>query len=665
MTNNTKNFSDSVSDSDRALGMDRKIDRRDFLNGASISVVGAMLSPALIKAAQADEKYIQRQDKPGYYPPALDGLRGSHTGSFEAAHTVRDGENWQADDTGQEYDLVVVGGGISGLAAAYFFRQTAGPEAKILILDNHDDFGGHAKRNEYDYKGRNILVNGGTLNVEGSSRYSTMAMGLLRDIGIDTDAYQEKTKDMIHYHRDKGLDGATYFDKETFGAEGLVGKPSFMSWGDFIDQTPLSDKVKTDLKFLYNEESKIDYFQGLSDEDKKAKLAAISYNDYLLNYAKVDEDVLPFFQASTHFRFYVGPEQVPALFCWEINMPGFGCLNLRPTTKVGPLQHMPGSQHGREHESREESIYFPDGNATITRMIVRGLIADAVPGTSLDDVFTARVNYNLLDRPNNPSRIRLNSTVINVEHLGDADTAKQVEVSYIQDGIPSKVRAKNTILACWHTVIPYICKGLPQPQKEALSYGIKAPRIYTNVLLNNGHAFAKLGVYRINAPGCYHTTASLHPPISVGDYKAPFRPEDPVIVKMHKAPNMPGLPRRDQLRAGRLELFNTPFETFERNIRQQLTEMLAPGGFDAARDIEAITVNRWPHGNAYAYDTLTDPVHWAMFASDDRPCVIARKSFGRISIANSDAAASPFTDAAIDEAHRAVREVLFDRSIHK
>ena len=242
-------------------------------------------------------------------------------------------------------------------------------------------------------------------------------------------------------------------------------------------------------------------------------------------------------------------------------------------------------------------------------------------------------------------------------------SSRNVEISYIQNGKASKVTAKNCVLACWHNVIPYICKDLPKEQKEALSYGIKAPRVYTNVLLNNGRSFAKMGVWNIHSPGCFHTTTSLHMPISVGQYKAPFRSEDPVIVKMHKAPCMPGESRRDQHRIGRYELFNTSFETFERNIREQLTQMLSPGGFDAARDIEAITVNRWPHGNAYAYGTLSDPPHWAMFASDDRPCVIARKSYGRISIANSDAAASPFTDAAIDQAHRAVREVLLDRSL--
>jgi spermidine dehydrogenase len=232
-------------------------------------------------------------------------------------------------------------------------------------------------------------------------------------------------------------------------------------------------------------------------------------------------------------------------------------------------------------------------------------------------------------------------------------------------GKTHSVKSKNVIMACWHNVIPYICDDFSDDQKEAMLYGIKAPRVYTNVLLRNGKAFEKLGISAITSPGLYHTTTSLHYPLEVGDYVAPKSMDEPVIVKMHRAPNAPGELRRDQLRLGRYDLLNTPFETFERNIRHQLQRTLGGGGFDAVKDIVAITVNRWPHGNAYAYDTITEPYHWSMYATDDRPCVVARQQLGRISIANSDADASPFTDAAIDQAHRAVGEVLADQYLMK
>lgn len=651
---------------DKELGMNRKIMRRDFLSGASIAVTGAILCPSLVKAMQALDKAKPSQSDANYYPPDKMNMRGSHDGSFETAHLVRDGDMFSASSSGEEYDLVVVGGGISGLSAAWFYRQSAGPDAKILILDNHDDFGGHAKRNEYNLDGRNIIVNGGTLNIEQPTNYSTVAMGYLREIGIDTKAYHEKTKDMIRQHRTQlGLGGATYFDKETFGgADGLAKRDRRAEggWDEFFDNAPIDEDLKEQYRKLHSEEVVAKSFVGLSDEEKKLKLASMTYADYVTKELGIDARVLPLYAPGLHFRFYVGAEQVPALFSWELGgSPGFEHLNLKPTEKISPMHHIAGSQHGREFEHDEDSIYFPDGNATITRMTVRGLIPDAIPGESLDDIFTAKVDYGKLDVEESTTRLRLNSTVVKVTHNGDPDTAKEVDISYMQNGKAQTVKSKNVIMACWHNVIPYICDDFSDEQKEAQLYGIKAPRVYTNVLLHDGKAFENLGISSISSPGLYHTTSSLHYPLEVGDYTAPKSMDEPVIVKMHRAPNAPGELRRDQLRLGRHDLLNTTFETFERNIREQLQRMLGGGGFDAARDIAAITVNRWPHGNAYAYDTITEPYHWAMYATDDRPCVVARQQLGRISVANSDADASPFTDAAIDQAHRAVREVLADQ----
>lgn len=654
---------------DKELGMDRKIMRRDFLSGASIAVTGAILCPSLVKAMQSIDTNKPSQSQNNYYPPDKAGMRGSHDGSFETAHLVRDGKAFKAAQTGEEYDLVVVGGGISGLAAAWFYRQSAGPDKKILILDNHDDFGGHAKRNEYNFEGRNIIVNGGTLNIEQPTNYSPVAMGYLREIGIDTKAYHEKTKDMIRAHRISGLGGSTFFDKETFGGEdGLVKRERRAegAWDKFFDQAPIDDELKEQYRKLHNEDVIAKSFLGLSDEEKKLKLAGMTYADYVTKELGIDERVLPLYAPGLHFRFYVGAEQVPALFCWELGgNPGFKNLNLKPTEKISPMHHIAGSQHGREHEYEEDSIYFPDGNATITRMTVRHLIPDAIPVNTLDDIYTAKVDYSKLDLPTNSTRLRLNSTAVKISHNGSVKSAKDVSIDYMHAGKTHSVKSKNVIMACWHNVIPYICDDFSDDQKEAMLYGIKAPRVYTNVLLRNGKAFEKLGISAITSPGLYHTTTSLHYPLEVGDYVAPKSMDEPVIVKMHRAPNAPGELRRDQLRLGRYDLLNTPFETFERNIRHQLQRTLGGGGFDAVKDIVAITVNRWPHGNAYAYDTITEPYHWSMYATDDRPCVVARQQLGRISIANSDADASPFTDAAIDQAHRAVGEVLADQYLMK
>jgi len=650
---------------DKELGMDRKILRRDFLSGASIAMTGAILCPSLVKAMQGLNENKPDQSDSGYYPPDKMKMRGSHDGSFETAHNLRDGDVFLANPIQEEYDLVVVGAGISGLSAAWFYRQSAGADAKILILDNHDDFGGHAKRNEYNLDGRNIIVNGGTLNIEQPSNYSVVAMDYLNEIGINTKLYKEKTGEMIREHRTHGLGGSTFFNKETFGGKDGFSKRdrrAVGAWDDFWDKAPIDKALKKQFRKLHNEDVKAGSFVGLSDQEKKVKLAGMTYADYVTNELGIDPRVLPLYAPGLHFRFYVGAEQVPALFCWELGgNPGFEHLNLKPTEKISPMHHIAGSHHGREHEYREESIYFPDGNATITRLTVRSLIPEAITGNSLDDIFTAKVDYAKLDTESNLTRLRLNSTVVNVAHNGKPKLAKDVDISYMNNGQTHTVKSKNVIMACWHNVIPYICDDFSKEQKKAQLYGIKAPRVYTNVLLRDGKAFEKLGTSSISSPGLYHTSSSLHYPLEVGDYIAPKTMNEPVIVKMHRAPNAPGELRRDQLRLGRYDLLNTSFETFERNIREQLQRMLGAGGFNAARDIAAITVNRWPHGNAYAYDTITEPYHWAMFATDDRPCVVARQPLGRISIANSDADASPFTDAAIDQAHRAVREVLADQ----
>ncbi|MDT8429767.1 MAG: FAD/NAD(P)-binding protein [Pseudomonadales bacterium] len=630
--------------------MNKRITRRDFLNGMSIGIGGLALPNALLRAQQAE-----------YYPPALTGLRGSHDGSFETAHALRDGSSPRAEPTGENYDLVVVGGGISGLAAAWFFRQSVGLDARILILDNHDDFGGHAKRNEFTYQGRKILVNGGTLNMEQPSHYSTVARSLLRELGIDIARYQEQTAEARDFHRNRGLDGATFFDRETFGEDRLVAKPGYLSWADFVRKTPLSEQAQRDITRLYESADLPDTMPGLSDEQKKMRLAQMSYRDYLLDLVGVHPDVIPFFQTRPHFTFYMGPEQVPALYAWQLEYPGFQGLKLRPSAAISALAHLGGPHHGREHEHEESSVYFPDGNATISRLLVRSLIPEALPGNTFEDAISARLDYSRLDRDGSASRIRLNSTVINVVHAGDPETAEHVEVSYVQAGRALKVNAAHCVLACWHTVIPHFCPELSPQQKEALAYGIKAPRVYTNVLLRDSRAFARLGVRSIDAPGSYHSSSSLQFPLSVGSYHGPRSANDPIVLRMHRAPCSPGRPRREQLLAGRLELLSTTFDTFETRIREQLDRMLGEGGFDAARDIAAITVNRWPHGNAYIYSTLSEPVHWALYPADDRPCVVARQPFGRLTFANSDAGANPFTDVAIDEAHRAVREILLKR----
>lgn len=640
---------------DREIGMDRAVNRRDFLNGVAIGV-GLLGLEGRTEAAA-----VFAQDSPGYYPPALTGMRGSHAGSFDAAHALRDGSFWKTAgkpvDTRETYDLVVVGGGISGLAAAHFYRARTNPSARILILDNHDDFGGHAKRNEFRAQGRLLLGNGGTWSIESPFPYSKEARGLMDELGIDPQKLSADATKAADHHVFDGLQPAVFFDKETFGADRLVagapggrrGSKGGLSWTEFVAKTPLSGEVQKDIVRL--QEAKVDYMPDLSSDAKKDALSRMSYKDFLLKVVKVHPDVIPFYQTRTHGLFGVGIDAVNALDCWGMSFPGFTGMNIQP----GATMRMGFTPRGEATENPPYFFHFPDGNASIARILVRSLIPASAPGHTADDIVTAKFDYSRLDKSDSPVRIRLSSTVVRARHAGDAASAKEVEIAYVRDKQLYNVRAKGVVLACWNMVIPNLCEDLPNEQKEALKYGVKVPLVYTTVAVRNWTSFHKLGIKDVSTPGMYHTGVNLEDPTTIGDYHAaPKSPDDPVLLRMTRTPCKPGLSERDQHRAGHVDLFTTSFETFERKIRDQLVRILEPGGFDPARDITAITVNRWPHGYAYEYNYLFDP-EWP---EGQEPCQIARKRYGRITIANSDAAAAAYTDKAMDQAYRAVRELL-------
>jgi spermidine dehydrogenase len=625
---------------DRELGMDRGITRRDFLNGVAIGVGGLLAADRSF--AGSTEKEFAPEKAADYYPPALMGIRGNHDGTYTYAHRLRDGETWDTDgkaaSTGESYDLVVVGGGISGLAAAYFYRKNVGEKTRILILDNHDDFGGHAKRNEFRAGNRLLLSYGGTQSIESPGRYSKQARGLLTELGIETERFY-KAYDQKLYSK---LGTAVFYDRETFGEDRLVPGLGTMPWKEFLAKSPLSDEVRRDIARAYTE--KTDYLPDLSPEQKRAQLAKVSYADFLTKIVKVHPEALKFFQSYTNDLFAVGIDAVPALSCYEQGddyggyaYAGFAGMNLS------------------EEPEREEPyiFHFPDGNASIARLLVRSLVPGAVPGTSMDDVVTARANYAKLDQDGNAVRIRLNSTVVHVAQTGANEASREVEIAYERGKQLQSVRAKNCVLACYNGMIPYICPELSDKQKEALAYLVKAPLVYTHVAIKNWTAFKKLGLHQVEAPGSFHTYVALDFPVSLGEYQFPSNPEESMVLFMLRTPCKPGLSQREQHRAGRAELMRTPFSTFERNVRDQLGRMLGPSGFDPARDIEGITVNRWAHGYAYGYNSLFDP-DWS---EEEKPWVVGRKRFGRIAIANSDAAAIAYSDAAIDQAYRAVSEL--------
>lgn len=641
----------STSDSGAETTASTGITRRDFLQGAALTAAlgsaGALETSAAANAVSASAAQALAQHRPGYYPPALTGLRGSHVGSFEVAHAVRDANGWNgssAHDTSEHYDLAVVGGGLSGLAAAYEYRKNH-PNARILVLDNHDDIGGHAKRNEFSLDGRTLIGYGGTQSI--FTQYPPEVISLLSELGIELRRFK---KYYDHDFRSRyGLLNGVFFDKETFGRDHLARGHVELPFDDAFAGAPLSAQARRDLKRLFTE--RIDYLAGRRLQEKHALLASISFDEFLLQHAKVHPDVLPYYYSSCSAISGVGTDASSALVViaegtWFETYPQF----LQPMWNLAEgmaLGFTPWDAYGY-------ICHFPDGNASIARALARALVPAALAGKTMEDIVTARMDYAALDGAASPVRIRLNSTVVRVQHVGNPASANAVDVTYVTAGKPYKVRAANVVMACYNMMIPRLCPELPEQQAEALRYPVKVPLVFTNVLLRNWRSLAKLGVADFYCPGSFYYSVSMDFPVSMGAYQYTRSPDDPVILHLvTHIPSTRGLPPREQRRIARAYLYATPFETFEQKIREQLGSMLGPGGFDADRDIAGITVNRWPHGYADPLDGLDDP----QWPAGGAPNIVGRQKFGRIAIANSDAGAEATSGAAIEEALRAAREL--------
>ena len=624
--------------------MHRPIRRRDFLNGMNVALAGSLVPTGSFWAdvlASENQSYAPER-APGYYPPAKTGMRGSHDGSWEVAHGLRDGQHWSTPvDDRESYDLIIVGAGISGLASAYFYRQQVGPGARILILDNHDDFGGHAKRNEFRSGERLIIGYGGTQTITCPNLYSPQAKQLLKDLDVDVRKF-EKYYDQ-QFYSSRGMTQAIFFDKETFGEDRLVPGAFSTPWPEFLAKAPLSQPVQTDLVRLYTE--KVDYLAEMSPQEKKDYLARTSYQEYLLRNVKLVPEAIPFLFTSMYGLYGVGIDAIPAGDMAGLDyLPGFSGLGI--TDNDGP-------GIGLEVTRRDDEPYiyhFPDGIGSVPRLLVRAMVPGAAPGHTMEDVVLAKFDYAKLDEEKSPVRVRLNSTVVHVVN----DQSGGVAVTYVRGGEARRVRGSACILACWNMLIPYICPEMSEAQKEALAYNVKVPLAYTNVQIRNWKSFEKLKVHAVHCPGAFFSAVDMDFPVSMDNYHFTQKPDEPCVLHLQYVPVGPGKTAREKQRTGRMIMLSTSFETFERNIRSQLSRMLSSGGFDAANDIQAITVNRWPHGYSYEYNSLFDPV----WGPGQAPNEIGRKAFGRIHIANSDAGAFAYANEAIDQGYRAVQETV-------
>jgi spermidine dehydrogenase len=612
------------------------ITRRDFLDGCVLAVAAGLTPLAQLAKAQ-----------PAQDPPARPGMRGHHAGSFEAAHAMRDGEvpDFKGRPIEEDYDLVVIGAGISGLAAAYFYRKRR-PDARILILDNHDDFGGHAKRNEFTVDGRLILGYGGSESLQSpKALWSPVAMGLLKELGVDIARFETAFERKLY--PSLGLSRGVFFPREAFGRDALVtGDPTHTAADElgpgllnakpvteFVAGFPLDAEGRAQVLALYD--AKRDPLRGKSREEKEDILEKTSYRDYLIKFCGLSEQAANCFHGRSLDFMALASDMIPAEDAREMGLPGFDGLGL--------------PQEASAERDEPYIHHFPDGNASLARLLVRALIPGIAPGKNMDDIVLAPFRYDELDLRENAVRIRLNSTCVNVK-----DRKGGAEIAYVRNGNVHRVRAGRAILAGFNSAISYMMPDLPEEQRNALLQNVKAPLVYTKVAVRNWEPWVKLGVHEISGPMSFHCRVKLDYPVSMGGYRHPRTPSEPIGLHLVHVPNesSPGMEARDMFRIGRMKLLEMTFADFEVRIRDELDRMLGAGGFSSARDIAAITVNRWAHGYAYGGNSLFDP--------DDTDGIKekAREPHGRVAIANSDAGWSAYAHTAIDQARRAVDEVL-------
>lgn len=608
--------------------------RRRFLQGS------AALTGSLVLAGCSDlYKLVSPAEAAAvYYPPALTGLRGDHDGSQSAAHRLAlKGEKLTFPDKASEnYDLVVIGAGISGLTAAYLYRK-ARPQAKVLILDNHDDFGGHAKRNEFQYNGKTYITYGGSESLDSpKTSFSEDAHALLKELGVDYTKF-EQYFDQDLYENTWKLQEGSFFNEEVFGKAAVVaGLPEAGEDGaaGIIAGFPLADADKAALVALYTEPE--DYLKGKQKRARIEYADSTSYYDFLKDKVQLPEGALNYLKdiSSEYWGHPISAISVAEAF--EEGYPGVQNLGL---------------PEGEESEEEPYIYHFPDGNASIARLLVRKLIPAAAAGSTMEDIVTAAFDYAKLDLPEHDVRIRLNSTALLAQN-NDAGVA----VAYLKHGDKQlvQVQAKQCIFAGHSALAARVIPEMAEPQKTAAMTNVKVPMVYAKMLMRNAEAFKKLGVYSLYAPQSAYCFMQLDDPVNIGDYRVAQSPSEPVILHAVRiATDFEGKTARDKYRSGRRKLLEQDLVVLKAQLFEQMRSIysLADENFDET--LLDITFNRWAHGYSYEQVGLWDSDQTMEAATETM-----QQAVGNIFMAGSDVAWMPYLQDAVDQAYRAVKEAV-------
>ena len=621
-----------VSKSDQFLGMNTQIDRRDFLNSSALAVGGALLAPL---------QQIAEEDWTGF--GGVGDYAHSNGNTYEvmaAGHRMRDGafENAATTDTGESYDCLVVGGGISGLAAALFVQRSSQGKKTCLILDNHPIFGGEAKRNEFNVDGQRLTVHQGSAACFPPLNGSFLAE-FYGSVGMDWRKFQyqkwsgnsPELKIETAPYPVGGAQSAFYFGAKFGQPDGLWIKDP---WGKNLAGAPIPEQAKRELLNMRETDKKpfsSHRFQPKEHGDEASRhLDSITLEQHLMEtYGLSARTVRTFLSPISGGGSGLGADALS------------GYCEYAPDVLL-PWDYQQGAQ------------MFPGGNAGVARQTLKQLIPDAISGAAdMSGVCRGQVNFAALDRNQQQTRIRLGATVVSVQHAGEPSRAENVEVVYAIGGQLYRVHAKSVIVAGGSWTAKHIVRDLPETHRNAYAQFHRAPCLMANVAVRNWRFLAKMGLTEcqwFEGIGNYLTMRKV---ATFGSDTATINPDVPVVLTLKILFSKPGLSIEQQTNGGRAELLATPFRVYERRIREQFQQMFASTGFDAKRDIAGIILNRW--GHAYL-----SPQPGFFFGKEGKPApgeVLRTRPYGRIAFANSDLSGIMDHRMSILEARRAVDQI--------
>jgi spermidine dehydrogenase len=624
---------------------DCKITRRDFLGSTLLGAGAALLdgaTPAQILAAAAEDEWT------GY--GGIGDYRQSNGNTFEvlqAGHKMRDGayRSLLADpiDTGETYDCVVVGGGISGIAAALFFERLAGAGKTCLILENHPIFGGEAKQNEFEVDGKRLIAHQGSAIYLVPYPHSFIAR-FYDSIGLHTPklSYQkwsgaqpEMTVGRTPYES-AGLSHGQY--AFWFGAK--FGQKSEM-WivdpvGKKLQGAPISENTRKELLRWFSRtasaESKFEPPKYEGDEISR-QLDAITLEQHIMQRSGLSQETI---------RTFLSPVEG-------------GGSGLGPDALSAYCDYAADLLHPLDDGSGEAVQMFPGGNTTIARLMAKTLIPSCIDGpATVEAVSRNTVKPAVLDTPGAAARIRLSATVLSVHHDGDPAKAEFLTIAYARDGKVFRVKARSAVVAGGSWTAKHIVTDLPSAHRQAYAQFYRSPCMMANVAVRNWRFLEKMGITGcrwFEGVGNYMDVRRL---ATVGIDDATISPDSPTVLTVKVLYAYPGLPTEEQGHRGRAEMLGISFREYEQRIREQFDVMFAHAGFDAKRDIGAIILNRW--GHAYL-----NPQPGFFFGSNGKPApreILRSAPFGRIAFANTDLAGAMDHRYSILEAHRAVGQLV-------